>query len=93
MSKIEEVYKRLIEWTKGLENSITGKSEYPDIDLENNPRLQSILSIMKGEVELLDEQQSKASAAVMEIRSIEKKLDEVNAAFKDLEKTIWEEGS
>lgn len=93
MSKIEEVYKRLIEWTKALENSITDTSEYPDLDLENNPRLQSILSIVKSEVELPDNCPSRASLAMMEIRSIEKKLDEANAAFKDLEKTIWEEGS
>lgn len=79
MDKLEEIYKRLMSWVDALNNAV------------NAERLEHLLKIMKGEVELLDEQQSKASAAEMEIRGIEKKLDEVNAAFKDLKKAIWEE--
>lgn len=81
MTKVEEAYKRLTTWTASLNM---------DVQSETFDYLRQIL--YDDNIKLPDNCPSRASLAQMQIRGIEKKLDEVNAAFKALEDAIWEEG-
>ena len=80
MSKVEEVYQRLMSFTKTLEMQVHG---------ENYKHLRDILSDNK---ELPDGCPSRASLAILQIGSIREALDEVNAAYQALEDAIWNEG-
>ena len=80
MTKVEEVYKRLTSWIGSLNMEVQGETS------------EHIRRILSGDIELPENCPSRASLIQLQIRGIEQKLEEVNAAFRDLENAIWEEG-
>jgi hypothetical protein len=79
MEKTKRAIKQLEEWSNSLNYAI---KEYGS----------QIINALKDETKLPENCPSRASLADLISGQIYKKLDEVNAAYKDLINAIWEEG-